>query len=168
MNLVALKSFDVEWNLPNLDKVKASFEAFAALRTEEALIALIGVDAYNDFVSGVESADATYLEMLNGAEYTYQDKTYKWAGMEKLLAPYVYSEWVRRQSVTFTGVGAGVQNSENLEVTNPHHLIVDAKNAYAKMAGECYSQKNTLYGWLKANAIEVDFCPPKYQNVFGL
>ena len=35
-----------------------------------------------------------WLELKNGAEYTYASKVWKWAGMVKLLTPFIYSRYV--------------------------------------------------------------------------
>ena len=168
MNFVTINSFDVLWQIPNLSEVSNTFDDFSERQCEEALVDLIGYDAYADFIAGVEAEDATYLEMRDGGDYIYQGKTYKWAGMEEMLAPYVYAAWIRRTTVNFTGVNSIVPNAENAVAVLPIHQIVDAENAFVKLAGVDYNQKNTLYGWLKANSIEVDWGCPELQNLFGI
>src|SRR5690606_35668152 len=99
--------------------------------------------------------------------------TYKYNGLKDLLVPAVFSRWVDQNNYRLTAAGF-VQTApaqENLTVVDPEPFIVSAWNDFVTQAGECYNQRNTLYGFLKANENDypdLDFTPPTLKNRYGL
>jgi len=124
----------------------------------------------------------TYLNSLNSFEN-------EWQGLTALLTPAVYAQYLRHFPTTQTGIGLTVGNSENSEVVSPDAQICSAWNNYNRIAsGGLYlnTEKDTLYGYLIANAEDFDedvtgkgyddflhylslnFNCPDNMNVFGL
>jgi hypothetical protein len=106
--------------------------------------------------------DNKWLKLKNGADYTYEDDTYEWVGMNKMLIPYIYAMWTKDTYDTHTGNGIVVPDTENGGVINPGRRICAAYNKFSDFVGHCYNELNTLYGYLKAN--DTDF--PGVYEVF--
>jgi len=133
-----------------------------------------------------------WLELKNGAEYTYASKVWKWAGMVKLLTPFIYSRYVEENVEQFTGNGVVVASNENSTLVSPAFKVTRAHNKYAELAGvargvrnnypyysyrfdqsfECFSYEDTLYGFLTAKGLTVypDWCfeSPGLRNIAGI
>lgn len=131
-----------------------------------------------------------WLELKNGAEYSYASKVWKWAGMVKLLIPFVYSRYVQENVQRFTGNGVVVASNENSTLVSPDFKICRAHNRYAELCGvvrgggvyvvwneryrytECFSYEDTLYGFLsaKGNTVYPDWCfeSPGLMNIASI
>lgn len=133
-----------------------------------------------------------WLELKNGAEYSYASKTWKWAGMVKLFTPFIYSRYVSDNVERFTGNGVVVASNENSTLVSPAFKITRAHNHYAEMCGvvrgvrnnypfysyrfdqcfECFSCEDTLYGFLtaKGNTVYPDwsFESPGLMNIASI
>ncbi len=104
-------------------------------------------------------ANNRWLTLANGDDYRYNERPYKWKGINKLLVPYIYSEWVRVSVYTFTGAGFVSPKLENGVIVNPNVEIVKSWNAFIDMAGSCGYYYDTLYGFLWESTV--------YDDVYG-
>lgn len=97
-------------------------------------------------------ANNKWLKLKNGAEYEYQDKTWKWEGVLDLLIPYVYSAYVRDNADSFTGNGMVVAANENSEFVTNAVRVTNSFNDFASKVGVvddyCVSHRDSLYGFL--------------------
>lgn len=130
-----------------------------------------------------------WLELKNGAEYTYGSKVWKWAGMVKLLTPFIYSRYVEENVERFTGNGVVAASNENSTTVSPAFKVTRAHNNYAEMCGvirggydfrfesrylidDCFSYEDTLYGFLaaKGSTVYPDWCfeSPGLRNIAGI
>lgn len=64
---------------------------------------IIGDSFYADFVLNI--ADANYVALLDGGEYTYNSKVYFFQGIKKALVHYSYSRYAMRAGVQDTASG---------------------------------------------------------------
>lgn len=122
--------------------------------------------------------DNKWLRLRDGDTYTYGDIEFEWEGIASLLKPLIYSNWVRDNFDSLTGVGVSVANSENATIINPSSRIVNAWNDFAARAGSyayglhiCFSSEDSLYGFLSENETDYPdwrFIDPGYQNTLGI
>lgn len=92
--------------------------------------------------------DNRWLLLKLGDTYKYKLKEYKWVGMKQMLIPYIYSEWTRETFNYNVGTGVVVPTNENATTINPSRKIASAWNAFSRIAGNCYMQTDSLYGYL--------------------
>lgn len=151
------------------------FQAFIEKQEVKLLIDLLGYSLWAEMEEDLKSSNPSeiFTALKNGAEYTFNGKTYKYNGLVDLLIPAVFSRWIDQNNYKLTAAGF-VQTSpsqENLTVVDPEPFIVAAWNDYVSKVGECYNQKNTLYGFMKANEDEFpnwEFTLPTLKNRYGL
>jgi hypothetical protein len=111
-----------------------------------------------------------WLELKLGTYYGI-DNIYKWAGMEKMLTPYLYSKWLEENFDTFTGIGITIPSAENAIVISPLSRICKAFNDYARIAGSWMAKENTMYGFVKYNDFAYQnftYTYQGYRNEYGL
>jgi len=101
-----------------------------------------------------ESANK-WLLLKYGNDYVWADEDYEWAGIKKMLIPYVYAMWLKDQYDSHTSNGIIVPEAENSTVISPSRRIAAAYNKFSDYAGAHYETDNSLYGYLVAN--EIDF-----------
>lgn len=92
--------------------------------------------------------DNRWLLLKYGNTYTYKLHEYKWPGMKKMFVPFIYSEWTKETFNHNVGTGVVVATNENAKTINPSRKIASSWNAFARIAGNCYQQCDTLYGYL--------------------
>lgn len=78
---------------------------------------LLGRALYRDLLSNSESETNTLL--LSGGEYTYNDKTYEFDGLEIVICLFAYSRYILNGSHTDTAFGF-VQKSNSDSTPVPH------------------------------------------------
>jgi len=105
---------------------------------EQVLIDLLGYEFYTSMILAYDGSAVPqkWADLVEGAEYTYNDITYKWNGMVDLLKPIVYARWMYVGAYKFTNVG-WIQNSaqENSNLIDSEQFRVQYLNEYAKKAG---------------------------------
>lgn len=121
---------------------------------EDCLIKCLGHILYENFISEIDSNEATLLKnssdekwdrLLNGHTYTKNSKQVKWKGIRfkspitadkynrSFLANYVYFFYERKQYSTTTTVGTGKPKSENMEMVNPTMKVVNSWNEFVQL-----------------------------------
>lgn len=195
---VEISDFDGHpWNLPNLEHKANTFMDFVEHKEREALVNLLGLGFYNTFKAALDAedpeaeppvvADQLWLDIRDGGSYTLDDVEYTYGGLKNLLIPYIYSEWIREESVTYTGLGVTVPNAENGNIVSPERHIIKGWNEYVRKLGYFHynnpyyydrysyrypvlSTENTLYGLLQSNEAypEHTYVVPKPINSFNI
>lgn len=92
--------------------------------------------------------DNRWLLLKNGDDYIYNEKTYEWVGMRKMLIPFIFSMWLRDTFDNNSGIGVVIAKGENSKVINPSKRIARGYNVFSMYAGNCREKKDTLYGYL--------------------
>lgn len=141
------------YNLPDLDKVINSFNAFIKAQEEEQLRKVLGHVLYESFIAGLDEVgegkpDQRWKDLRDGVIYSSDIYTYKWIGMKKLLVPYLHAMWIRATFETPGMLGVVRQKAENATVVNPSRIIVEGYNTFSRNVGNKYQLKDTLYGFL--------------------
>lgn len=142
--------FDViPYSIPNLTG-NNSFPDYVDAHEEEILKSILGKSLYDAFVAGLEEEypEDRWIDLRDGGEYVYSDKTYEWVGMVKLLRPYIYAMWLRDTFDTHAGIGVVQGKAENAKVLNPGKRIARAYNVFSNLVGCDWRLKGTLYGFL--------------------
>lgn len=166
------------YRIPNQEE-SPDLEAFIAREEKSILICLMGYEMYTEFAANAVTSDPEdrWAALLNGAEYSYSNKTYKYNGVVDMLVPAVYSRWLDKGAYKFTNVGYMQNNAPNeskvMEDQEPFRI--ESWNDFVRKAYDCGNQKNTWYGFMRANESdyptwEHDVCDAcfQYQNRFGL
>jgi len=152
---VSATDFDtVPYKIPNQQE-ETSFATYLENKEDELLKALLGYAFAQEIIDQYSSSgeiDVKWANLVNGNTYTYNDKTYKWVGLNKLLVPAIYSQWLGDTFDKLTNIGVGINSKDNFTVINPALRISRAWNLYAEMCGSSYCQQDTLFGYLQANA----------------
>jgi hypothetical protein len=87
------------------------------------------------------------IGLRDGADYTYNDNSYRWDGMKEMLKPLVYSEWLERSVQSFTGAGVTQGKTENADFVNPAMKISESWNDFAVKAGICDEKTSPQYSY---------------------
>lgn len=160
------------YNIPNLQKVKNTFESYRDLKEEEVLRFLLGDDIYDAFKLGIVGIEEDDIEqrwkyLRDGVSYTYFGKSYRYTGLKTLLKPYFFAEWVEDHWKPFSGIGVVTPKAENATVKYPLKNIINAWNEFCFLAGTGLSFNfydryhhnprhsnyiGTLYGYLKTSS----------------
>ncbi len=181
------------YSLPNLDKRPNTFSDFVDYVEENVLVDLLGRSFYDRLIAGLAEAspDQIWLNIRDGASYSYQGVDYKFGGLKKLLTPCVYSEFIRVDYEKYSGVGTVQPKSKNSVVVSPSRQIVKGWNDFVRLAGflkdgsrydpyygEYYyslsgcvaSNENSLYGLLESNTAygDYEYNFPGTINIFDL
>lgn len=158
------KDFDLPpYNIPNLQKVRNTFESYRDLKEEEVLRFLLGDDLYEGLKLGVtdieeDDIEQRWKDLRDGVSYSYVGKGYRYTGLKTLLKPYFYAEWVEDHWKPFSGIGVITPKGENATVKYPLKNIISAWNEFCFLAGTpvgYYRSRfgnytGTLYGYLRS------------------
>ena len=169
---VISSDFDVPpFSLPNLGS-NSSFADFVEEQEEEVLKKLLGIAFYDLLIAGITANTTKWLLIKNGSGYVYNEVSYEWLGLKKMLIPYIWYMWVKETlSDSLTGVGIVAPESENGSVINPGVKLAAAYNKFSKLAGGRYCIENSLYGFLYKNATDYvgySYTPQGTINTFNL
>ena len=168
---------NVPYKIPNQNE-ETSLDAYLESKERQLLYDLLGYEfaqALIDVFEGSGTPDQKWIDLRDGAEYTYNNKTYKWFGLNNLLIPAVYAEWLGDTFDKATNIGIGLNQKENFTVISPATRIGRAWNIYSETCGSHSWQYNSLFGYLEANS--ADFTGlwdgyfaqyPGQRNVFDL
>ncbi len=176
----------MEYDGTNISETEISpeFNAHAENTEAEILKKLLGLDLYDDFIAGLAPSSLDYpeqkwIDLLDGAKYTYNGIKYEWVGMRKLLTPFIFAMWLRDNYDNYSETGVSVGKVENAEMIGPQLRIVTAWNKGYEMAGsgkkyessKVFNHKNSLYGFLRINITDYSnwvYTDIGYMNRFNL
>jgi hypothetical protein len=149
------------YRLVNIDKADNGFYPFLDEQEEEILRKILGGSLYEAFVNGLytdgdistpideDNIEQRWKDLRDGALYSYNNRTsWKWEGMQKLLKPYIFSQWVDAKAIQLAESGAMIAQAENSDVVSPAYMIVKGYNKFSTLVGNYCSLQNTLYGFL--------------------
>lgn len=141
--------------IPNITSVESEvdYENWIDETEEEILRLILGDVLYDQFIIGIGEPviDQKWIDLRDGAYYTYESKQYLWKGLKLLLKPYIHSEWVLINHKNLAEIGVTAPQLENGEMISPSKIIVDSYNAFIKILGSERKVKRTLYGFLDNN-----------------
>lgn len=141
------------YRIPNQQE-SPDLQPFIDDREEEILLCLLGYEMHAEFVANVDTSDVEqkWIDLRDGKTYTYSGNLYKYAGIVDMLRPAVYAEWIDSGAYKLTNVGYIQNNAPKESQVLDHEVFkVEAWNRYIKKAYDCGSQRNTWYGFMKAN-----------------
>lgn len=158
------------YRILNIEESK-DFVDFVKTSERELLTDILGYSLWKE-LDETASPGAALIALRDGAEYEYVGKPYKYNGLVDLLKPAVMSLWIPKNNYKFTNVGY-VESSpqENSSLVDPEQFRVQLWNEFVEKVGLCLNQKNSFYGFMKANESnypEWDFTEQKAENRFGL
>lgn len=124
---------------------------FIEIYETEYLKKVLGYDLWKAFTEGIVGSPGGYeqrwIDLLQGKEFTYNGKNYKWDGFESLnqnpIACYTFYQYMNRPLNTL--VGTAVQNVDNNSKISPSRLMIMAWNTMV-------DSNRVLWMFLKANS----------------
>lgn len=161
---VVKTDFDIQpYTIPNLSG-NNNFLDYVEREEEDILKSLLGKSLYDAFIDGLDTdyPEDRWVDLRDGADYIYLEKTYEWVGMKKMLIPYIFSMWLRDTFDNNSGIGVVVAKGENSKIINPGNRISRNFNEFSRIASNCKDQKNTLYGFLYNKGLSGE-----YDDIFG-
>jgi len=178
---ISLTDFnDRPYRIPNQNE-STDLAAYLQTKESEIMERLLGWELWEDFQAGLDSYSGDYpldkwLDLEDGAEYTYGGVVYKYKGLNDLLVPAVYSYWLRDSFDKHTNIGIGLNIKDEFTLISPATRISTAYNTYAKKVGNDCHYENTLWGFLAANYEanytqwdpETDFDAPGTMTIFNI
>lgn len=173
--------------LPSLDTTgpeHSLLEDYITQYETEYLQRIFGQTFYTQFIDGIDSLNAIYLDIRDGKEYTdIFGRVQKWDGFvsgTNPIANYVFCKYVRDESISLRGVGATVSAVENGTRVSPQFKLLPAWNAMVKWNKKLH---DFLYANMETYPDYVGLVYPpdyaseylmdnqllfKYQNSFGI
>lgn len=156
--ILVIEDFDTApYNIPDTDDIENTLLVFIDEQERDFYRKIFGRPfsdslqlAYDNSVLEVGAVALTerWDNIINGAEYQYNDLTYTWDGLKAAVKPYVYSRWVKEEMTRLTSSGEVSGKSENAVKENPGRRIVNAWNESFRLIGKRGLVKDTLYGLL--------------------
>lgn len=161
---------------------------------EQFLIETIGLENYNTLISYTtngeinEDAPQLWLDFVNGATYTKDNKLYKWNGIKELLTYVVWLQYFESQNLS--GAGVSVDNPKNAQVVSPIPRYIENYNCFIKLYGDAcifnpsiynlggiifkdyYSENSQIVSYIKYlqdKDLKAEYLPNyQYQNRFSI
>lgn len=153
------------------------FQRYLQDKEEEILKRVMGWEFYAEFntaIQGVSPAQK-YVDIRDGAQYTYGGETFKYDGLNDFLVPAIYALWLRDSAFKTTNIGIGTNQKTDFNVLNPANVISRAYNIYSDKVGNNRNYRNTFWGFMQANYLTYtawdafeDFEEPGKLNSFGI
>lgn len=165
---VADSDFDViPYNLPDMPDAPNALPDFIPFEEKKVLRSLLGSALYNEFVSALY-VDPTAIppvpiaenlipqkwkDLRDGANYTLNNKVYRYDGLKNFLTPYIYSRWIEVNAHSFVNVAEIEGRVENSTVISPAQRISEAWDEFYRLVsnGDAFGITDSLYGFLLTN-----------------
>lgn len=173
MKFVTIDDFTIlPYKLPAADTMRGGFDEYMTEMEEEILRKIMGHALYDRMI-----AEAFYIPttewsgFVDGSSYVLSGKTYKWAGLRKLLIPVLYAYRTRDTYDNHTDTGVNEAKVENATPISPVQRITRAYSKFVHMYGENCSNVDSMYGYCKANYSsfkDFQFIRLRTINIFGL
>lgn len=137
MEIIDTTYFIGKINLPQIGTSDGNEEVQSFIETYEPefLQKLLGYDlwkAFSDGISGSGPYAQRWNDLLNGKEFTYGGRNYKWTGFlnkPSSIAQYVYYQFQEYKAQSTTLVGDAAPKTANAQRVNPIPKMIDAWNA---------------------------------------
>lgn len=140
-NIIDYTFFTGKINLPQVGNTdgRDSVTGFIDTYETEYLKKVLGYDlwkAFTDGIAGSGTPDQRWVDLIQGKEFEYNSKTYKWTGFENKPSPisqYVYYQIQQDSAIDTTLVGQSTAAVENATRTSPVTKMIQAWNDMAEM-----------------------------------
>jgi hypothetical protein len=173
------------YNIPQSEDAATVLSELISNAEPEILRKVLGSVTYNEFIVGVfvdpnaeelvmkedVDIDQKWLDLRDGANYSYKGKNYRYDGIKNILKPYIVQEWISDNAENVTLIGVSQPQSENATVVSPGRLISKYYNKFSRLVGNCEQFCDTLWGFIKANEDNYPdwlFTDPQRKNTMGL
>lgn len=152
MYIIDESYFQRELYVPNADELNSGanqeLNQFIDSKVRLLMQNALGRELFADFdqyvVNGMfdeDLAPVKWLNLVNGVDYVYNDKTYKWGGLivqegafkKSLLANFTFYHWLEYNQSRMTGVGEVVLSAKNAINVNPTQRLVKVWNDFVEM-----------------------------------
>jgi hypothetical protein len=141
--------------IPNILTGDVDYEDYIDSEEEDILRTILGDVLYEQFIIGINEVipDQKWVDLRDGAFYTYNSKQYKYRGLIYTLKPYIYSQWISDNFNNLAALGVVLPTVENGETISPATEIVLAYNEFVSRLGGVCKRRNTMYGFLDADPV---------------
>ena len=103
-------------------------------------VSIVNANMGNEPVEGaywtvvVNASRTRWLVMIDGANYTYEDKAYKWFGMVRMVKPLIYALWLEFSTSNANSSGKSQPAIENANLVNSAPDICRGWNKFVDYA----------------------------------
>lgn len=115
------------YNIADAEGDDTDLQSFIDRRERDVLIIVLGRAMYDELIAN--PTDEPFATLIGGADYVDErNRKRRWDGFKPALIPYIYSEWIAKDSES-AGV-AGLENTklENSEGVSPARKSSEAWN----------------------------------------
>lgn len=139
--------------IPNILTGDVDYTDYIDEEEEDILRTILGDVLYDQFIIGIAEVvpEQKWIDLRDGALYTYNSKQYDYRGLTYTLKPYIYSQWISDNFNNLANLGVVLPTIENGETISPATEIVLAYNEFVSRLGGVCKRRKTLYGFLDAN-----------------
>ena len=156
-----------------------SFNDFCKDMQAESLRSLLGNAMYAELIDAELGDDSKWKKLVDGDNYTLNERSGLWVGFKALLKPYVHYRWLLDREEVSSGIGGVKGRPENADKKSMIRKIASSNLAYRVVVGldyQChygikYSTENSLVGYLNAKTEDFanwEFRAPKKINPLGI
>jgi hypothetical protein len=153
-NLVTKDDFNVQpYNLPDVTRKEASFNAFITDYQEKLLRLILGHALYAEFDAGaaVDPPDPKWVNLRSGTTYLVGDELNLYGGLKPLVKLMVFYQWIRASEEVAVSTGNVGSKHENADRVSPNRRIVGANIELVNLIGDACLLHDTFYGFMNAN-----------------
>lgn len=137
-------------NIPNADKaeVQQKINTLVADIQPHILSNLLGYELYKAYLTdtALASPSQRFIDLRDGAEFTYCGRLYKWKGLFRavgnkkysLIANYIFFHYINNHITITTGVGEAKSNIDNASWADSNNKAILAYNMFVNEAQELY------------------------------
>lgn len=114
MSIIAPADFILNEALP-IDTLGDALQKYINKYEPIILTRVLTYQLYKEFNTGIsaETPDEKWTNLLNGAEYTYENELKYFEGVKIVIVNYVYFKYIKEQSQSNSGVGIKKVTTEN-------------------------------------------------------
>jgi hypothetical protein len=127
MPLIDETYFVGELNIPKASE-EETLNIFIEKYEKQFLREVLGHETYNAFITGLAASDQIWLDLRDGATYTYAGMGYQWEDLKQAIACYVYFHWMRNETSSTTQIGESKPQAQNAVNASSVHKMVRAWN----------------------------------------
>lgn len=170
---------DRPYKVPNQEESR-DFIAFLESKEEELGRLILGHELWEEFTDALQDSgalDAIYEALRDGATYTYNNKTYRYAGWVDMVRPGIFAEWLQNMPYKLTNVGYIENNAPDKSklLEDQYSFQVAHWNEFVRKVGGSrhyrYNCRDSFYGFMRANEDDYptwEFTCPAYKNRYDL
>jgi hypothetical protein len=155
LSIVATTDFILNESLP-IDKLGTALQTYITKYEPEILRRVLGYSLWKEFNTAITGGSPAqkWVDLRDGAEYTWNSETEYFTGVKELAVDYVYFKFIKQNSEYASGVGIKKIQTENSENADPSYKQAIAYNDMVNINAE-------LYQFITSKNSEV---PDTYEN----